>query len=63
MKANNYTSFFTEEEKKTFFYKFRELSKALSESLEKDDFPKIRQLLKPVVAMECYGRDRNGING
>ena len=56
-------SFFTEEEKKIFFSKFRELSYTLSESLEKDDFPKIRQLLKPVVAIECYGRDRNGING
>ena len=63
MKANNSTNFFTEEEKKIFFSKYRELSKALSESLEKDDFPKIRRLLKPVVAIECYGRDRNGING
>ena len=63
MKADYPNSFFTEEEKKIFFSKFRELSNALSESLEKDDFPKIRRLLKPVVAMECYGRDRNGING
>ncbi|MDR2680793.1 MAG: TGS domain-containing protein [Tannerella sp.] len=55
--------FFTEEEKKIFFSKYRELVNALSESLEKEDVPKIRQLLKPVVAMECYGRDRNGING
>ena len=56
-------NFFTEEEKKVFFSKYRELFNALSESLEKEDAPKIRQLLKPVVAMECYGRDRNGING
>ena len=63
MKTENSNSFFTKEEKKIFFSKFRELSGALSESLEKDDFPKIRQLLKPVVAIECYGRDRNGING
>ncbi|MDR1724513.1 MAG: TGS domain-containing protein [Tannerella sp.] len=55
--------FFTDEEKQLFFRKYRELLKALSESLEKDDIPKIRQLLRPVVAMECYGRDRNGING
>lgn len=60
MHTNN---FFTEEEKKIFFAKYRELVNTLSESLEKDDTPKIRQLLKPVVAIECYGRDRNGING
>jgi GTP pyrophosphokinase len=59
----NTDKFFTEEEKKIFFSKYRELFNALSESLEKDDVPKIRQLLRPVVAMECYGRDRNGING
>ena len=63
MKTDNSNIFFTEEEKKIFFSKFRELSMALSENLEKDDFPKIRRLLKPIVAMECYGRDRNGING
>ncbi|MDR2915655.1 MAG: TGS domain-containing protein [Tannerella sp.] len=63
MKTNHSNNFFTEEEKKIFCSKYRELLKALSESLEKDDAPKIRQLLKPVVAIECYGRDRNGING
>ncbi|MDR0574483.1 MAG: TGS domain-containing protein [Tannerella sp.] len=63
MKTNNSNHFFTEEEKKIFRSKYRELLKALSESLEKDDAPKIRQLLKPVVATECYGHDRNGING
>jgi GTP pyrophosphokinase len=56
-------TFFTEEEKKIFFSRYRELFGTLSESLEKEDLPKIRQLLKPVVAIECYGRDRNGING
>ncbi|MDR1225078.1 MAG: TGS domain-containing protein [Tannerella sp.] len=55
--------FFTEEEKKIFISRYRELFGVLSEGLEKDDIPKIRQLLKPVAAMECYGRDRNGING
>ncbi len=59
----NMEKFFTEEEKKVFFSKYKELFNTLSESLEKDDIPKIRQLLKPVVAIECYGRDRNGING
>ena len=59
----NTEKFFTEEEKKIFFSKYKELFNTLSESLEKDDIPKIRQLLKPVVAIECYGRDRNGING
>lgn len=59
----NTEKFFTEEEKKIFISRYRELFSVLSEGLEKDDIPKIRQLLKPVVAMECYGRDRNGING
>ena len=57
------SNFFTEEEKVIFCSKYRELLNALSESLENDDVPKIRKLLKPVTAMECYGRDRNGING
>lgn len=56
-------NFFTEEENIIFRSKYRELLNALSESLEKEDVSKIRQLLKPVIAMECYGRDRNGING
>jgi GTP pyrophosphokinase len=59
----NSASFLTEEEKRTFFSKYREILGALSDSLEKDDLLKIRQLLKPVAAIECYGRDRNGING
>jgi GTP pyrophosphokinase len=59
----NTERFFTEEEKKIFFSKYRELFNALSDGLEKDDIPKIRQLLKPIVAIECYGRDRNRING
>jgi GTP pyrophosphokinase len=63
MKTTEPTVFFTAEEKKLFCSKYRELLGALSESLKKDDAPKIRQLLKPVVATECYGRDRNGING
>jgi GTP pyrophosphokinase len=56
-------TFFTSEEKSLFFSKYRELNHALAESLEKDDFTKIRGLLNPVVAEHCYGRDRNGING
>ena len=56
-------AYFTAEEKQIFLSGYRELARLLSESLEKEDAPKIRRLLKPVVALECYGRDRNGING
>jgi len=56
--------FFTDEEKRLFVAKYRELLGALAESAAKDDTAKLRRLLKPVVvARECYGRDRNGING
>ncbi|MDR3309356.1 MAG: TGS domain-containing protein [Tannerella sp.] len=55
--------FFTDDEKKTFFSKYRELHNALSANLEVDDFPRIRQLLRQIDPMECYGRDSNGVNG
>ena len=55
--------FFTEEEKREFFSKYRVLLRHLYGRLEEDDLPKIKQLMKQVVAKECYGRDRNGING
>jgi len=63
MTTNTAGSFFSDEEKKIFFAKYRELRKALSESLENDDAPKILHLLKTVDVSVCYGRDRNGING
>ncbi len=57
------TLFFTPEEKQLFLSKYRELLHALATSLQKEDAPKIRHLLRPVVSADCYGRDRNGING
>jgi GTP pyrophosphokinase len=59
----NIEPFFTPDEKRIFFSKYRQLLGALAESIEHQDITKIRALLKPVVAMECYGRDRNGVNG
>lgn len=55
--------FFTEEEKREFFSKYRVLLHHLYACLEKEDLPKIKTLMKDVVAQECYGRDKNGING
>ena len=63
MTTNSTVNFFTEEEKKLFFRKYRELHKALAESLLKDDVPKIRQAFASVDVSICYSRDRNGING
>lgn len=55
--------FFTLEEKKEFFTKYRLLLRNLYSFLEKDDISKMKNLMKQVVAKECYGRDKNGING
>lgn len=55
--------FFTPEEKKEFFTKYRLLLRNLYSFLEKDDLSKMKNLMKQVVAKECYGRDKNGING
>lgn len=55
--------FFTPEEKKEFFTKYRLLLRNLYSFLEKDDISKTKNLMKQVVAQECYGRDKNGING
>ena len=55
--------FFTPEEKKEFFTKYRLLLRNLYSFLEKDDISKMKNLMKQVVAKECYGRDKNGING
>lgn len=55
--------FLTPEEKKEFFTKYRLLLRNLYSFLEKDDISKMKNLMKQVVAQECYGRDKNGING
>ena len=55
--------FFTPEEKLEFFSKYRSLLRALHSFLEKEDIGKMKALMKKVVALNCYGRDKNGING
>ncbi|MDR0835455.1 MAG: HD domain-containing protein, partial [Tannerella sp.] len=55
--------FFTDKEKKIFFFKYKELRKSLSETLEKDDYTKVKKLLTPEIASVCFGRDENGFNG
>ena len=55
--------FFTEEEKKQFFCKYKQLLRSLYSFLKKEDLSKMKALMKRVVAMDCYGRDKNGING
>ncbi|MCD8193625.1 MAG: TGS domain-containing protein [Tannerellaceae bacterium] len=55
--------FFIGEEKKLFFSQYRRLVRSVSSYLQKEDIRKMRTLMQKVVAMECYGRDRNGING
>lgn len=55
--------FFTEEEKKTFFSKYRALLRYLYVFLKKEDIRKMKELMQRIVAADCYGRDKNGING
>lgn len=55
--------FFTAEEKKTFFSKYKRLLRNLYSFLKKEDLRKMKTLLGRVVALDCYDRDKNGING
>lgn len=55
--------FFTDEEKKTFFSKYRQLLRYLYVFLKKEDIRKMKELMQQIVAADCYGRDKNGING
>ncbi len=57
------TKFFTDNEKKLFFSKYRQLANTLSSFIEKEDLLKMRNLMQKVVSLDCYGRDRNNING
>lgn len=59
----NESLFFTAEEKKEFFVKYKQLLAGLYSFLEKEDLTKMKSLMRRVVALDCYGRDRNGING
>lgn len=56
-------AFFTAEEKKAFFIKYKQLLSSLYSFLEKEDIRKMKTLMRRVVSLDCYGRDRNGING
>jgi GTP pyrophosphokinase len=55
--------FFTPEEKVLFRSRYKELVSSLHPSLEKEDIRKMRALIQKVVSLNCYGRDKNGING
>ncbi|MDF9829230.1 RelA/SpoT family protein [Parabacteroides sp. PF5-6] len=56
-------AFFTAEEKKEFFTTYRILLSNLYSFLEKKDIGKMKTLMRRVISLDCYGRDRNGING
>lgn len=60
---NKIETFFTPEEKSIFFSEYKKLLRTLYSSLEKEDIRKMRLLLNDLVSLDCYGRDRNGING
>lgn len=55
--------FFTPEEKSLFFSKYRLLLRNLYSFLEREDIRKMKELMRRVVALDCYGRDKSGING
>ena len=56
-------SFFTPEERKDFFCKYKLLLRSMDSFVRKDDISKIRRIMATVFMQECYGRDKNGING
>ena len=56
-------SFFIHDEKKVFFSKYKQLLLSLYSFLQKEDLGKIKNLMRHVIAQDCYGRDKNGING
>lgn len=55
--------FFTPEEKSLFFSKYRLLLRNLYSFLEREDIRKMKELMRRVVALDCYERDKSGING
>jgi len=59
----NTEPFFTSEEEKLFYSKYRQLLRSLQPFIQKDDLRKMRALMTRVIALDCYGRDKNGING
>ncbi|WP_080902894.1 bifunctional (p)ppGpp synthetase/guanosine-3',5'-bis(diphosphate) 3'-pyrophosphohydrolase [Parabacteroides sp. Marseille-P3160] len=63
MNTESVKDFFTPEEKKVFFSKYRLLLRHLYSCLEPEDIRKMRKLTQHMVSLDFYGRDRNGING
>jgi GTP pyrophosphokinase len=59
----NQVLFFTPEEKQLFFSKYRQLLRVMHGFEEKGDVGKMRELMRRMISLDCYGRDRNGING
>ncbi|MDR1406433.1 MAG: HD domain-containing protein [Tannerella sp.] len=59
----NTEPFFTPDEKREFFSSCRVLMSRLESCLERDDVKKMKAFVRRVAAFDCYGRDRNGING
>ncbi|MDR2118731.1 MAG: TGS domain-containing protein [Tannerellaceae bacterium] len=59
----NRLPFFTQEEKQLFFSKYRQLLRVLHGFEEEGDIPGMKELMQRVIALDCCGRDRNGING
>jgi GTP pyrophosphokinase len=59
----NKESFFREDEKQLFFTKYKQLLRALHDFAQEGDQRKMRELMQRVIARDCYGRDKNGING
>lgn len=55
--------FFTPEEHKEFLAKYKLLVASLSSFLQKEDIKKMRGLLQRPETLNCYNRDKNGING
>jgi len=56
-------SFFTAQEKKDFFSIYKQLLRSLYSFIEDKDIYKMRKLMSDSVSIECYSRDKNGING
>ncbi len=62
-KTDTIHDFFTQEEKRLFFSKYRELLKALELCLQKDEICKLHRLFKSVNLSVCYDRRQTGLNG
>lgn len=55
--------YFTAEEKKEFLFLYRKLLKSQLEGLQEGDVRKMRVIIERIIHEDCFGRDKNGING